>query len=828
MTSLVVIGYQKLFGIKSTIQEDITTPKSLLKLTLRKLGGVVLIAALFQILSPYIDPYLTSGLISLVSWLLQKDVTILKNTDYGTALAAIIGVGGVFIGLYYAAISTVCSAIYADKPNNIRNLLALDRVSSFYMDLLVLLTSFGVCLLAIHVLGGEPAILAMLLLLFGAGWMIVGFIQLGRRAFNLFDPTTLAEPIFKQLESCWTQIQTNSRCWSDQNLQTKYHKDAQEAIDTFTTLSDLTAEAKHLNGRPFADLCKNLLSFLIDYEKAKKSIPTNSLWYRQQYVYPDQYRTYHTEISSNHQSTTGIDPKPVSDSRWLESDMLPIVKCCLQINIRNKRYEIVKELLDGINNYVQQLVEEQQVEPAFKLIREMFSSCEEVILFKKDEAVVEEPLEHMEICKRLAEIPINVLIAYTHTIKLSGPDAILARIDRVVWKSRQSIYNTGFAWHVLEQLEWLRPRLMFEERVEGHIITETWYIQELIAQKEAENLRTAMTCFYEKAGKLYRHWIEIATSQHPWLAAQAISVEVKYWNSLDDHIPILEHLWNNLNSNQNRKNNTVKFDINEEIKKEKQRKKELFRLMAHEDILFSLTPRPASYPDFAGQFLSNVGNALLTAMYQNDRDTVEELFKSYFRGSLLEFEKLKSEETGSDWRRRTDTKTAVSPLLDLIDMSGYAYLLSDYHDAPCLKNPIVKTWNDYRDQPSIIPILRFFAITISFSESVFGTTPRDLNRTRWKQMIQQRLKDVERQEIPPTPGRKTVQTERDTVPVHQSPLVIIFARDPSSSHWDGIDIFISEYVRKLEDGENIDFGRLRRRDLREEIRRVERHAAKNE
>ena len=270
----------------------------------------------------------------------------------------------------------------------------------------------------------------------------------------------------------------------------------------------------------------------------------------------------------------------------------------------------------------------------------------------------------------------------------------------------------------------------------------------------------------------------------------------------------------------------VKFDINKLIEKKNQREKELLKLMADENILSSLISRPESYPDFAGQILSTVGDALFTAMYENECETVEGLFKHYFRGSLLEFEKLKPAESGSDWQSRADLKVAVSPLLDLMDMSGYAYLLSDYHDTSCLKNTIIKTWNDYLNQDSATLRLQFFAAAIALSESVFGTVPRDQNRGKWMQMIRQRLSDVEHQELSPTPGRRTVQPYPDTVPVHESPLVIIFAGHFSS--WDGIDIFIAQYVRQQEGGENLHFGQLRRKDLREEIKRVKKRTARNE
>ena len=58
-------------------------------------------------------------------------------------------------------------------------------------------------------------------------------------------------------------------------------------------------------------------------------------------------------------------------------------------------------------------------------------------------------------------------------------------------------------------------------------------------------------------------------------------------------------------------------------------------------------------------------------------------------------------------------------------------------------------------------------------------------------MVERLLRNVERQEIPPYPTQ-IIQTEPDTIPVHKSPLVRIFARDLDFLSYDGIDIFYSD------------------------------------
>ena len=802
-----------LFGIKYRIREESTTTKSLLSL-LKLTRGDLVLAIIIAIVLQFSDPYL-------VPWLTKLGLTIPKGSDYGTLLAAIIGVGGVFIGLYYAAISAVCGAIYARVPNNIRGLLAQEQVGNAYMRFLAVLTSLGVCLLVFHAVGLEPIVLGILLLPLGAGLIIIGFVRLGAHAFYLFDPTTLSGSLFEQLQRCHKRVQAGGYRWGDQSFQNHAHGNAQTAIDTLTTVSEIAEKEPHLNGRPFAELCKNLLLFLRDYEKGKKSIPTDSRWYRQQYVHQDWYRTSDTETSIAHATAAVLIPKSVSTPRWIESAILPIVQRCLAINIEENRYNIVNELLDNLDGYLQRLAEEHQVVSACNLMADIFSWCESLIFIKAEKPVIEESPEYMEICDRLATMPINVLLVYTRVIESCGRDAILQRIRRITWKSKKSIYRVGFAVHILERLEWLRSKLEFEEEVERQIVSPPWYIQKLIAQQEAENLRTAMICFYEKVCELYKHWIETAmSSHHPWLAAVVISRESEYWFKIDSHANTLNQLWSDLNSERKIEDLPwPSLDIDELTEQRNRREKEYLEIMSEENVLLSLISRPESYPDFAGQFLHTVGEALLTVMCENDSDTVVALFKRYFYGSQLQYNRLRPEDYTLAPQMEVDMKIAVAPLLDLMDISGYAYLLSDYHNAPCLKDLIVNTWDEYFNQDSGTLPLEFFAHAVLFTESAFEIAHRSVNRTRWKQIIQHRLKDLERQEVPFE--QRYLFGVAETVVIHESPLVRIFAGEYGSLFYDGIDIFIAKYVRQREGGENLDFGRAPDRDLEEKIRREE-------
>ncbi len=810
---IVFFLFRWIFEIRDWMRDTSTATKSLLDLFWVILARIVLaflVVAGLQITNP-----------SVIEFIKEKGIPISTGSNYGTLITAFVGAGGVFIGLYYAIISTIGSSIYSKMPNDIRDLLIKEQLGNAYMRLMAWLTFVGLCLLALHTIGLEPIILVMPLLLPSAGLMIIGFVQLGARAFYLFDPTTLSGGLLRQVQQGYKQVKAGGYRWSDPSFQKGAYNKAQNAINSLTMMSEMVAEETHLKVHPFAGFCRNLLSFLTRYEVVKKSIPTDSLWYAKQQVHPDWYRTDDMVTSMAYETGSGLSPDSVSNTRWIESAVLPIVQHCLEINCKEKRYVIVNDLLSSLNAYIQRLSAEHQVEYALDLISKVSSWCEELIFSETDEMITDEPLEHMQICQMLSMLPINALLAYSSSIKDYDRNKIRQRIRRIKWKSKKSIYRMGFGVHILPRLEWMRSLLIYEERIERQLVSPPWYLQELITQQEVENLQNVMICFFEKACTLYKQWIETST-QHPWLKGVIISKELEYWIKIDYHLNILTPIWNDLNSDRRIEDlpwASLKIDELEE--KYRQRDKELLELMSEESVLLSFVSRPESYPDYAGQFLHTVGEALFSAMCENDCDTVETLFKRYFKGCLLQYNNLRPNEARTDWETLNNLKIAAAPILDLMDISGYAYLFSDLHETPELKNSILTTWNTHFSSETNQQLLPFLAAAVALSEADFEIGHRSTLRIGWKRNIQRLLTNIEREEAGSETGVPFFLNDIYTVPVHDSPLVRVFAKFLDILSYDGIDVFIEKYVRNREDGENLDFGRPQHRDLSEAIRREE-------
>jgi hypothetical protein len=79
---------------------------------------------------------------------------------------------------------------------------------------------------------------------------------------------------------------------------------------------------------------------------------------------------------------------------------------------------------------------------------------------------------------------------------------------------------------------------------------------------------------------------------------------------------------------------------------------------------------------------------------------------------LLKFENLRPKTGSTDWRAQQEFKIAAAPLLDLMELSGYARLLADFHKNPDLWTEITRTWDGYLSNKHTSQVINLFAAAI--------------------------------------------------------------------------------------------------------------------
>lgn len=721
---------------------------------------------------------------------------IADHDDYVTFLATIAGIGGVFIGLYYAAICAVGGAIYSAVPSSLRNLLAYERRGSVYMRYLAFVTFLCLTLIAFQLSGVPSLYSAVPVVTLFAGLGIFSFAKLGQEAFFFFDPTSLSGHIFEQLQHWMSRVKVGGYRWDDKSFQAHAFKNAAGAIDTLRSLCDHVASKDYLRGSSYLQLARSLVVFLINYEYAKRSIPTSSAWYGKRYEHPDWYLTDESQVSIAYQTGTSLQPVVSADPLWVEDRIIPLLKQCIDLSLTDQRYSDTQTLLSYTESYIKVLTREGDLGRAWKLSEEISEAL--IILFpslQDGETEEQKGLGKLAVAEYIASFPISIALALREKILSIDRSTLEHKIATVSWRETGDIYRKGFPTYCLQRLEWFQPRLDFEVRVEGRSVTPPWYKSEMLRQVECERFSDEVKNLISQASLFYKNLVELAMSRkHHWVAAAITSRELEFWGKVEPQMPIWKEKWEELNRDRLIDElpwPTLDFsDLDAEVSK---RRNELHKIMSQHGAILNRIPKPAGCPDFSGQFLHATGEAAFGALCDNDIELFKSVFPPYLYSCLMTFDRLKPTTAASDWRMQQRWKVASAVLLDLMDVSGYSKLFSDLHHDNSLWTIVSDTWGGYIEKQGIDNTLPIFSIAIMLTDGGFEIPYRSMLRSNWSQKVEGRLQSVPRKE-----HFSRMSLSSDTEIEHDSALVRVFAKDPSS-FYDGVDIFVNYYLKGLTD-----------------------------
>jgi hypothetical protein len=811
------IWHRSIWGFISRVADDRRQSSTFFKLTRSTFAQIALsvaIALAVQILGPHFDEFLQISMLQITS------------DAYTNLLSGVAGTGGVLIGLYYAATTAIAGAIYSRVPNDVRSLFSKDHVGNVYMRFLALLTYTSLVLLAFRASGLPPVRTAIVLLGVGAGISIIGFVRLGARAFNLFDPTTLLSELLERIHRSFVQSKAGAFRWNDPSFQNYSSQNARTAIDTIAALADITAKEAQLNGEAFLAFCRSLLALLIEYQSAKKKIPNDSRWYPVRYAHPDWYRSSDNATSLAHQTAGRLEPTLISDTQWVESSIFPIIQTCMSTNFAAGRQTLVVNLASYIDAYLQARAFHHEVRDACELASSVVEKFSHTIFTRESMAADREPLEQLALADAIASWMINIFLAYLRAISTYDRAFIDRSVREIRWDSRVEIYKADLPQHAIKQLEWLYPRIEFESRSEGTKITPNWYVGELVRLSAVDDFKAAMLTLVTEARSAFNKWVSNASKNELiWVKATFLAREAEYWQKLDSNFSKLESHWRDLNSPRFLEGlSWAELDLAKLRVSISDCRKEVIVNMADVGATLSASERPDTYPDFAGQFLHAVGEQFLSALIANDVASADALFPHIFAGALRQYDRLAKKIDLADWRSEIASKVAVAPVLDVMQLTGYCILFAELYENELLAKSVLRAWTTYLDlQVSAnVNILAFLSAAIGITETPFELAHRSLIRMAWKQRVAREL-----EKLSPDEGSRARRYSRRHANVqHKSSLVRVFARDGFVSFYDGIDIFIERLVRERPNA--ADFNQSpRRRNLHDAIKREERLAAQD-
>ena len=184
---------------------------------------------------------------------------------------------------------------------------------------------------------------------------------------------------------------------------------------------------------------------------------------------------------------------------------------------------------------------------------------------------------------------------------------------------------------------------------------------------------------------------------------------------------------------------------------------------------------------------------------------------AYFLGSLNLFQKLKPPASELDTWAQQRLNVAAAPVLDLMELSGYAKLLAELYGKEEVWTSIRTSWDVYlENMPDALPWL---AAVARFGEPSLQIPHRGMLRTNWEMRVQSELRKLPRRRV--IMGGMGIHF--DEIVEHRSPLVRYAAENEFLR---GKEIFVGLYLATQPGAQKVDWGRMSA-DLNESLRREE-------
>jgi hypothetical protein len=720
-------------------------------------------------------------------------------------LNTVVQIAGLFLTLYFTAISLIASAVYARVPGDVRTLAVEEKVGNVYIRLVAILGALAILYVVGGIFGNKVGPVGLLAISLLSIISLFSFLFLGKRTFNFFQPATFVDFISRDLVKWIKWAARHTRSTQTPSLQDYYRRRADNDLTTYLNVVSLaTTEEFH---RIEAQALLTLLNFTLDvltlYERQKSRIASHSLWFEQINRYPQWLTAGHTELEMALATGRPIDPQRVPNPLWFEERTQTLI-------------EKVSRVLTHRDDSVQWFRFANRLYYRLEEIGRLLAIDEALLIFRSQRDEIYSFVESVELATDFTDDSSNRRLGFCiGTIGFVCSDLIavligfvrrlaevtvpwLRQLSLEVLRGRsRTVYSHQLPRVVLEELESLLNSLDAEKLVEGKIITTEWYVSQLIAGRFIKYIKVSCESFIAELEKTFVQsaLIHQKAGRHLF-ASQVISSGVEACDKLHAHLGNARKCVTDLNTF--RKVQDIAWteiswkDLHEAVQ---EAYKNLMRTAAY--ILPTLEKVPPSryWPDYFGQLYSVVAREAYFAMRRGDESLFKQLFTPLFVSCILANQKLREQLKERD--ARTMLVLSSGPVEDIIALSGYAKLFSELNGKDYY-SLVAKTWDAYlADFSEPKNPLKAIVALLEYRTVDFSVPARDLERTGWQQNFERLL----REQGLLTDGFSRYESSRAR---HSSTIIRAITRGGMIMEH-ASDVFLVDYVMPKLAGEQVRF-----------------------
>lgn len=602
-----------------------------------------------------------------------------QEDHYSDLMLGIAGMGGVFIGLYYAAISAIVTQSYVGVASSIRRLLLADRVGRVYMRLLVVVTSVALVALGSEVVLGirsEP--LALIEVVLGIV-TVVQFVRLGNRAFALLDHVALATEVANAVSRSFRLCTKRQGSTFSNEYSDLARREVALSVDTLGALAARSVESMAIAASAPLTMAQRLVAIQAQYVSQKSEIRRASTWFPRSFVHTKWYVAQDHLTSIAAQTGTVLHPGTRLDHLWLEERLDRLVRELLVGVAKGGRISILSSAMGAISSGMQHRAARGDVLGAVVAWAELSENLGAVLAKASDK--VQHAASYVALADALASVPVSIALGFREYLGEAKVHADEGRLRKFLSAGGSLECLRPFPFHAGEWAEWLSERVQYEAEVEGRAVTPAWYCREILALAENKHLAESVDALLERASEAYAN---LARSLDDKLAPQiAASVRARQM----EYVAKVDYCIGKVATSADaavdaRRIEGLKWpSLSIQELETRLRNVEDALVDAMSGLLSSTSlPESEEIPDFEGRFISEVGERAFRAAAEGDDTRFKTLFSTFAAASLRLAQRHRQTFSASpEGELNAGARSLIVIMAQVMDVAGYAFGFAELH-----------------------------------------------------------------------------------------------------------------------------------------------------
>lgn len=714
---------------------------------------------------------------------------------YDGVLVAILTVTGLFLSLYFTNFNTVIGTLYVDVPENIRNLLIhepLNRVATMMLTNLIvftLLTLGGAVVFSVR-----PLVSIILVLIVGV-LAIPMFAFVARRTLFFFNPTYLVTTAIENLAIASRGAVSTDPAGFDMAIQNDRMRVAHEEAQKLMSIGRIVVDKRNLRRDSLNPLIGVSMGFLAEYVRRKRLIPIESAWYQRTPKHRYLYLANPLDVQLALETYTDLQPEQIANANWLESNLLTFLEDMFQRLVKDSDYLVASEIVGTSHIAFDELGAEHQIEMAARSMLVLYRSLCQCLNAQESTLSRTRRLEQLQLISDLSFLPITILLSFFKRLRNLNISSLTDEVKRIDWQDEKDLYVRDLPTYILPSLNQLRRKLEFELETEGGVVSASWYVCQLAVHPVAESLNNQLTAL---KGLLHDFYItessKLVEAEMHEAAMLLITRGLEYCHKLEHHSESLFAKMRIIEGYRILKDLPIaEVDDQATIKEIAGLKRELIINVTRciPKLLDNNLFHSDDTPDLLGQAVRLLGEAYYKALESGDAILAGLIFQSYFPGVLAARDAVALETV--DWQPPQNIRFTLEPISDLLALSGYAYLFSEFHQNASLWDSCMNTWSMYLANTKMHESLSSVVQLIALSKRSLMLAVLSHTRENWRQKFQQTLKN-----LPLLPLDKTGERMGFHIFVRRHPSLCIRTVAPKEDfaymHFEPDDIFFDMYL----------------------------------